>query len=133
MGGYTADWTICCGGVLLLIVQRPDSTLTNLSETPDAVPSLQGTLVFETSRHSIYSAKEPCCYQVLTDELPAVLAAMRFKDSMRWRGDTAFSRPLRSLLALHGGAVLPFAFAGLRAGRITHGLRSEAAAPIEVI
>jgi glycyl-tRNA synthetase beta subunit len=61
-----------------------------------------------------------------------VLAAVRFKDSMRWRGDTAFSRPLRSLLALHGGAVLPFAFAGLRAGRTTHGLRSETAAPIEV-
>ena len=61
-----------------------------------------------------------------------MLAAVRFKDSMRWRGDTAFSRPLRSLLALHGGAVLPFAFAGLRAGRTTHGLRSETAAPIEV-
>jgi glycyl-tRNA synthetase len=61
-----------------------------------------------------------------------VLAAVRFKDSMRWRGDTAFSRPLRSLLALHGGAVLPFAFAGLRAGRTTHGLRSETATPMEV-
>lgn len=70
--------------------------------------------------------------QVLTEELPAMLAAIRFKGNMRWRGDAAFSRPVRSLLALHGGAVLPLEFAGLRAGRATHGLRSETAAPIEV-
>lgn len=70
--------------------------------------------------------------EVLTEELPAVLAAIRFKGSMRWRGDTAFSRPLRWLLALHGDAVLPFEFAGLRAGRATHGLRSATATSIEV-
>ena len=33
---------------------------------------------------------------------------------MRWRGEQAFSRPVRWLLALHGGALLPLHFAGLQ-------------------
>lgn len=69
---------------------------------------------------------------MLTEQLPGLLASIKFRGNMRWRGDTAFSRPLRSLLALHGPAVLPFAFAGLRAGRATHGLRSATASDIEV-
>lgn len=82
--------------------------------------------------HLKEASQDMACLQVLTEELPAVLAAIRFKGSMQWRGDTAFSRPLRWLLALHGGAVLPFEFAGLRAGRATHGLRSATATAIEV-
>ncbi len=69
---------------------------------------------------------------MLTDQLPGLLATVRFKGNMRWRGDAVFSRPLRSLLALHGGTVLPFAFAGLRAGRSTSGLRAAIATDFEV-
>lgn len=53
---------------------------------------------------------------VLCEELPALLASLTFRKSMRWRPEAAFSRPLRWILALHGGAVLPFTYAGLQAG-----------------
>ena len=61
---------------------------------------------------------------MLAEELPAVLAGVRFKGSMRWRGEVAFSRPLRWLLALHGDATVPLQFAGLTADRTTRVLRS---------
>ncbi len=64
------------------------------------------------------------CIQVLTDELPKLLAGLSFKKSMRWRGETAFSRPVRWLLALHGQTVVPAAWAGLRAGAATRLLRN---------
>ena len=53
-----------------------------------------------------------------------MLAGVRFKGSMRWRGDIAFSRPMRWLLALHGPAAVPFQFAGLTADRTTRVLRN---------
>lgn len=54
--------------------------------------------------------------QVLTEELPALVGSLSFKKSMRWRGDAAYSRPLRWLLALHGSTVLPFNYAHLQVG-----------------
>lgn len=44
--------------------------------------------------------------QVLAEELPALIASLKFRRNMRWRGDTVFSRPLRWLLALHGPQVI---------------------------
>eukprot|EP00798_Chlamydomonas_sp_ICE-L_P032510 gene32510-17216_t len=71
--------------------------------------------------------------EVLTAELPALAASITFKKSMRWgAGDTAFSRPVRSLLALHGSAVLPFSFAGLTATSYTHVLRNSATPEVAV-
>ncbi len=62
--------------------------------------------------------------QVLMDELPKLLSSLAFKKSMRWRGDTAFSRPVRWLLALHGPTVVPFVWGGLQAGNTTRLLRN---------
>ena len=64
--------------------------------------------------------------------MPALLAGVRFKSSMRWRGDAAFSRPLRWLLALHGHAVVPVQFAGLTADRTTRVLRNDSPPQIQV-
>ena len=61
--------------------------------------------------------------QVLVQELPLLLASMTFKRSMRWRGSTAFSRPLRWLMALHGSTALPFSYAGRTATYFTPLLR----------
>ncbi len=58
----------------------------------------------------------PLCWQVLTEELGSLVAALSFTRSMRWNSGTAFSRPVRWLLALHGSTVLPFQYAGLQAG-----------------
>lgn len=56
------------------------------------------------------------CLQVLTEELGGLVGALSFTRSMRWNSGTAFSRPVRWLLALHGSTVLPFQYAGLQAG-----------------
>ena len=62
---------------------------------------------------------------VLSDLLPKLIAAIKFDKTMRWRaGDpTAFSRPIRWLVALLGDAVIPFEYAGVRAGKTSRGLR----------
>jgi glycyl-tRNA synthetase len=72
--------------------------------------------------------------QVLTEALPGWIAALKFDKTMRWNAsNVAFSRPIRWLVALFGDSVVPFEYAGLRAGRQTRGLRfrepSEAAIP----
>ncbi|MFM8322743.1 MAG: glycine--tRNA ligase subunit alpha [Chloroflexota bacterium] len=61
---------------------------------------------------------------VLAEALPGLIAGLRFDKSMRWNhSNVAFSRPIRWLLALYGGAVVPFEYAGLRSGGATRGLR----------
>ncbi|KAK9794936.1 hypothetical protein WJX73_001985 [Symbiochloris irregularis] len=61
---------------------------------------------------------------VLAEALPGLLASLGFPKSMRWAGSTAFSRPVRWLVAVQGPNVIPFQFAGLWSGRTTRGLRT---------
>ncbi|MEA4812414.1 MAG: glycine--tRNA ligase subunit beta [Anaerolineaceae bacterium] len=62
--------------------------------------------------------------QILSEKLPALYGEIRFSKAMRWnQTDVSFSRPVRWLLALLGGEVIPFRFAGLSSGNITRGLR----------
>jgi glycyl-tRNA synthetase beta subunit len=71
--------------------------------------------------------------QVLTEALPGLLASLSFRKSMKWgRGDVAFSRPVRWLLALMGETELPFVWAGLQAGRTTRLLRNADQAEAQV-
>ncbi len=61
---------------------------------------------------------------VLAEALPGLVAGLRFDKTMRWNASgVAFSRPVRWLLALLGGQVVPFTYAGLASGRVTRGLR----------
>jgi glycyl-tRNA synthetase len=61
---------------------------------------------------------------VLSEALPDVIAGIRFTKSMRWNeSGVAFSRPIRWLLALLDGAVVPFGYAGYQSGRESRGLR----------
>jgi glycyl-tRNA synthetase len=62
--------------------------------------------------------------EVLAQALPGLIAGLRFDKAMRWNAsNVSFSRPIRWLLALYGGQVVPFEYAGLRAGNTTRGLR----------
>jgi glycyl-tRNA synthetase len=70
---------------------------------------------------------------VLTRELPGLLGNVRFDMSMRWNASQAsFSRPVRWILALHGEGVIPFEFAGVYSGRVTHLLRFEEPESVEI-
>jgi len=61
---------------------------------------------------------------ILPEKLVDLIAHIRFDKSMRWNASgVSFSRPIRWLAALFGTAVVPFAYAGLNANRVTRGLR----------
>ena len=71
--------------------------------------------------------------EALAERLPDLVAGLKFEKSMRWNAtNVAYSRPLRWLLALHGPAVVPFRYAGLRSGRTTYGLRPFGAPALDV-
>jgi glycyl-tRNA synthetase beta chain len=71
--------------------------------------------------------------EVLPKLLGKLAADMDWPKSMRWgSGDTRFSRPVRWMLALYGGDVVPVRFGGLVAGRLTMGHRFLVENPVEV-
>jgi glycyl-tRNA synthetase len=74
---------------------------------------------------AVVRAKGRPTAEVLAEILPKLVAGLKVEKSMRWRaGDaSAFSRPVRWLVALFGETVIPFGYAGLTAGRISRGLR----------
>ncbi len=62
--------------------------------------------------------------EVLAEILANLVASIKFEKSMRWNHtNIAYSRPLRWLLALYGGEVIPFTYAGLLSGRTSRGIR----------
>lgn len=74
---------------------------------------------------------------ILSEAIPRLLKGMHFAKNMRWgEQETTFVRPVRGILALFGGKVIPFAFAGVEAGNESfghrfHGKRSFQVASIE--
>ena len=61
---------------------------------------------------------------VLAEALADFIGGIKFEKSMRWNHtNVPYNRPLRWLVALYGGDVVPFAFAGVASGRISRGLR----------
>ena len=72
--------------------------------------------------------------EILAEVLPAVILGIHFPKTMYWRGKSGarFIRPIRSLLALLNGDVVPFAIEGVRSGNRTFGHRRLGAGKIEV-
>src|ERR1700758_286949 len=62
---------------------------------------------------------------ILADALPKEIAGIYWAKSMYWRGKTAerFVRPVRWLVTLLDGEVVPLEFAGIRAGHTSQGHR----------
>ncbi|MBI5013908.1 MAG: glycine--tRNA ligase subunit beta [Deltaproteobacteria bacterium] len=72
--------------------------------------------------------------EVLSGLLPAWLAKVPFRKSMRWGSlDTAFARPVHWIVALLGGEVVPFEFANIASGRASRGHRFHAPEPFDVM
>jgi glycyl-tRNA synthetase beta chain len=70
---------------------------------------------------------------VLPDLLGKLVFAPPFAKQMRWGdGDVRYVRPVRWIVALLDGDVLPMTVAGVRADRITHGHRFLHPAPISL-
>ena len=63
--------------------------------------------------------------EILAEALPAVILGIHFPKAMYWRGKAGarFIRPIRSLLALLNGEVVPFEIEGIHSGNSTFGHR----------
>ena len=71
--------------------------------------------------------------KVLPGILEALLGRLRFRKAMRWGDETVtFARPVRWLVALHGGKVLPVRYGDVRSGAETRGHRFVAPKPIKL-
>ncbi len=71
--------------------------------------------------------------EVLAEALPGVVVNLKFGKTMRWNASgIAFSRPIRWFVALFGDKVVPFAYAGVASGSVTHGLRPYGSPEISV-
>jgi glycyl-tRNA synthetase beta chain len=92
------------------------------------IPSPKGEVVAVRRRVSGLATRE-----VLGGVVSGALQGLGFPKIMRWgSGEHAFARPVHWLLALLDGEVLPFAFAGASAGRVTRGHRFTHPGPLEV-
>lgn len=70
---------------------------------------------------------------LLAARLPELLARFPWPKSMRWgTGEARWVRPLRSILCLFDGRIVPFGFAGVEAGDRTRGHRFLAPAAVQV-
>jgi len=81
----------------------------------------------ETDRGEYVSVRVTDVGRSAADVLPgclvAAVSAVGFPKTMRWGPDARFARPIRSLVAMWGGGVLDFEYAGVRAGNEVSGHR----------
>jgi glycyl-tRNA synthetase beta chain len=70
--------------------------------------------------------------EILPGLLAGWLQEIHFPKTMRWNGEGRFARPVRWLVALHGGRVVPVEAFGLSAGRRSRGHRIHAPAWFDV-
>ncbi|XP_010503435.1 PREDICTED: glycine--tRNA ligase, chloroplastic/mitochondrial 2 isoform X2 [Camelina sativa] len=82
--------------------------------------------------HALVTEPARLALEVLSEDLPAMLAKISFPKSMRWNSSVMFSRPIRWVVALHGDLVVPFSFAGISSGNVSCGLRNTASASLLV-
>lgn len=71
--------------------------------------------------------------EVLAESIPEIVLGLSFSKTMRW-GDrrTRFARPIRWIVALFGGEVVPFEIAGVESGNQSFAHRSMAPGSFEV-
>ena len=63
-------------------------------------------------------------FEILAELLPALIANIPFKKSMRWGdGDVRFARPVHWIVALFDGTVVPFSFGTVESGKVSRGHR----------
>ncbi|HUH97935.1 MAG TPA: glycine--tRNA ligase subunit beta [Anaerolineales bacterium] len=71
--------------------------------------------------------------EVLAEALPKLVEGLKFEKSMKWNASgVSFSRPIRWLVALLGGTIIPFEYAGLSASNVTRGLRPHDSPEIRI-
>lgn len=63
-------------------------------------------------------------HEILAEVLPALVANISFKKSMRWgEQEVRFARPIHWIVALFDGTVVPFSFGTIESGKLSRGHR----------
>ena len=72
--------------------------------------------------------------EIFAESLPKEIAGIYWAKSMYWRGKSAerFVRPVRWLVTLLDGEVVPLEFAGIRAGDLSEGHRILSSGPLTI-
>jgi glycyl-tRNA synthetase beta chain len=71
--------------------------------------------------------------EILAKSLPGILQKLSFPKKMKWGNrDELFVRPIRNILGLFGGEVIPFEFAGVKSGNLSFGHRFHGKARFEI-
>jgi glycyl-tRNA synthetase beta chain len=71
---------------------------------------------------------------VLPGLLSRLVASIRFRKTMRWGDETVtFARPMRWMVALYGGKLLPVQYGNITSGKVTYGHRFKAPKPIALL
>ncbi|MFA6434660.1 MAG: glycine--tRNA ligase subunit beta [Elusimicrobiales bacterium] len=71
--------------------------------------------------------------KVLSELFPGLIGSLEFPKTMVWEETRVrFARPIRSITALYGDKIIPFAFAGIKSGRFTVGLSAKGSRQISV-
>lgn len=117
----------------------PDGTPTKAAE---GFAKSQGVAVHELSVVQTDKGEYVCAQRheqgvptarLLPEVLTEILSQIPFPKSMRWKDlDVRFARPVHWIVALFGGDVVPFTFAGVASGDMTRGHRFMAPAPVRV-
>jgi glycyl-tRNA synthetase beta chain len=82
---------------------------------------------------AVQEEKGAATAEVLLGLLPKLIASLTFPKFMRWgEGTFRFVRPIRWLLALYGGKVVPITIEGVRADGKTYGHRFLSPRPVRV-
>ena len=92
---------------------------------------LQGLTIKKTEKGDYVYAirKEPAglAKGILKKLLPDLISSIEFQKTMRWDGHgLRFSRPIRWIVAVFEGTVVPFRLAGLSSGNLSRGHRFKA-------
>lgn len=99
--------------------------------------ALDQLVIVETEKGAYVCAKKEQAgrptAELLTEILPRLVPAISFKKSMRWKDlEVRFARPVHWIVALYGGAVIPFAFGNIASGNQSRGHRFMAPGVFEV-
>ena len=70
--------------------------------------------------------------KLLEQEVPEIVASLKFKKTMRWADSFRFPRPIRWIVFLFGDDVVEIEIAGVRSGRVSRGHRLISPGEIEI-
>lgn len=103
---------------------RPTRAAEGFSKSQGVTPADLTVVTTERGRYAAVVKAESCrsASAVLRELLPRLIGGFSFTRSMRWEGSGArFSRPIRWIVALYDGKVIPFSYGGVSSGSATSG------------